>query len=191
MSAKQHTLRFTPGYMAIIMVGALAASPAWAQTAVTASQPKAKAVAVPAKATAQKAAVGTVLSDITVDGLERSDPTTVFNILPIKVGDTYSKDSEAVVVKSLYDSGLYENVSANLSGSVLHIKLSERPVISEFKITGMKRLDVKAFRETLKSKGFAQGMPYNPAALEQIKAELTQAYRDSGLTDASVTTEVI
>ncbi|MFB0949059.1 MAG: hypothetical protein QMB48_03445, partial [Burkholderiaceae bacterium] len=67
MSAKQHTLRFTPGYMAIIMVGALAASPAWAQTAVTAPQPKAKAVAAPAKATAQK---GTVLSDITVDGLE-------------------------------------------------------------------------------------------------------------------------
>lgn len=34
MSDKQHTLRFTPGYMAVMMVGALVATPVLAQTAV-------------------------------------------------------------------------------------------------------------------------------------------------------------
>ena len=204
MSDKQHTLRFTPGYMAVMMVGALVATPVLAQTAVntlettdtsaaTATAETATAAAATGKASTVKKSVSpsVILSDITVDGLERSDPNTVFNILPVKVGERYSKDSEAQIVKSLYDSGLYENVSARLDGSVLKIKLSERPVISEFNITGMKKLDVKNFRETLKSKGFGQGTPYNPNTLEQIKTELLQMYRDSGLTAATVTTEAI
>ena len=169
MSDKQHTLRFTPGYMAVMMVGALVATPVLAQTAVntlettdtsaaTATAETATAAAATGKASTVKKSVSpsVILSDITVDGLERSDPNTVFNILPVKVGERYSKDSEAQIVKSLYDSGLYENVSARLDGSVLKIKLSERPVISEFNITGMKKLDVKNFRETLNPKASAK-----------------------------------
>lgn len=193
MSGKQHTLRFTPGYMAIAMVGALVANPVWAQTATDPAAKQAEAVASAKKAVKAKkpASASVVLSDITVDGLERSDPSTVFNILPIKVGSPYSKDSEAIVVKSLYDSGLYENISADLQGSVLKIKLSERPVVSEFKITGMKKFDTKAFRETLKSKGFGQGMPYNASVVEQIKSELIQMYHEAGMMAASVSAEVI
>ena len=193
MSDKQHTLRFTPAYMAIAMAGALVAMPAWAQTTTANTlETAAAATAVTKDKVAKKAPTASViLSDITVDGLERGDPTTVFNILPVKVGERYAKESEALVIKSLYDSGLYENVSTRLEGSVLKIKLSERPVISEFNITGMKKLDVKNFRETLKAKGFGQGMPYNANTLEQIKTELLQMYRDNGLTAATVTTEAI
>ena len=199
MSGKSTTQRLTPIYLAVMMIGALSATTAMAQTV---QQPEKKVSSAKttknkntgsANKSQTKVVVDStvVLSDIVVEGLERSDPTTVFNILPIKVGQKYSQEEQSQIIKSLNDSGLYENIRTHLNGSVLTIALTERPVISEFNITGMKRLNAKSFRDALKAKGFGQGMPYNPEALEQIKTELTQMYRDSGLNDASINTEVV
>ena len=34
-----------------------------------------------------------VVKDIRVEGLQRTEPGTVFNYLPVKVGDTFSDDN--------------------------------------------------------------------------------------------------
>lgn len=190
-----------------LTVGALWSLSAWAADGVTvnsAAANAAAAVAAPAstktlgkkaksisksadKTTAEK---GVVLSDIQVEGLQRSDPAAVFNIIPVKIGDYFTADSAIAVTKSLYNSGLYENVDVNLIDSVLHIKLSERAVISELKITGMKRFDKKPMLAGLKDMGFSQGQPFNPAVLEQVKAELLHKYTDDGLLAAKVTANV-
>ena len=47
-----------------------------------------------AKATAKKdTASFVILSDIVVEGVQRSDPATVFNFLPVKIGDRFFADS--------------------------------------------------------------------------------------------------
>ena len=138
MSDKPIFLRFAPSYLAVLMAGAVMASPAFAQTSAQATAPDAaQSTTVTKKSAATKAAAKkgatsfVVLSDVVVDGVQRSDPATVFNLLPVKIGDRFFADSAQQVSKALYGSGLYENVDVALDGTVLKIKLNERPVISE------------------------------------------------------------
>lgn len=49
------------------------------------------------------------LTDIVVQGLQRSDPSTVFGFLPVKVGDIFNAGQQDII-KALYASGLYEDV---------------------------------------------------------------------------------
>ena len=194
MSDKSTFLRFAPGYLAVLMAGAVMANPALAQTSTQkAAQKTAQSAAVKsaAKATAKTdAASFVVLSDIVVEGVQRSDPATVFNILPVKIGDRFTAASAQEVSKALYGSGLYENVDVALDGTVLKIKLNERAVISEFSIEGMKQFDKKAILAGLKSNGMAQGLPYDAAKIEQVKSEFTRMYQEAGLMSAKITTEV-
>lgn len=143
-----------------------------------------------ALAQAEPSGNAVLLSDIVVQGLQRSDPASVFSILPIKVGQPFNATRAQEVKNALNSSGLYENVEFDLKGSVLVVKLSERAVISEFTIKGMRSFDKKLVAESLRKYGFAQGLPYDPALLEKVKEELKATYNDAGLVNATVTSEV-
>ncbi len=189
MSDKPNFLRLAPAYVAVMLAGTVLANAAWAQTTVTSTgKPSASSNATAAKKALALPSV--VLSDIVVEGVQRSDPATVFNYLPVKIGDRFTTESAQQVTKALYASGLYESVDVALNGTVLKLKISERPVISEFSITGMKQFDKKAIITGLKANGTAQGLPYDPAKIEQIKGELTRMYQEAGLMAAKITTEV-
>ncbi|MBS1174893.1 MAG: bamA [Burkholderiaceae bacterium] len=196
MSDKPIFLRFAPGYLAVLMVGAVMANPAFAQTSTqTTVQNAAQPTPVKKSSAAQTAAKSSatsfvILSDVVVDGVQRSDPAAVFNFLPVKIGDRFFADSAQQVSKALYASGLYENVDVALDGTVLKIKLSERPVISELSIQGMKQFDKKAILAGLKSNGMAQGLPFDAAKIEQVKSEFTRMYQEAGLLSAKITSEV-
>ena len=177
-----HTTSRTPRHALIALTIAslfVAAPAAMAKTTVE------KKVSTPATAPA-----GVVLTDIVVQGLQRSDPTSVFNVLPVKIGDTFDADKAQEVTKSLYASGLYESVDVNLNGTVLVVKLAERSVVSEVVITGMKNFDKKAVAKGLKEHGFGAGYPYDPALVEKVKEELKAMYEEAGLVNATITSDV-
>lgn len=46
-----------------------------------------------------------VIKDIRVEGLQRTEPGTVFNYLPVKVGDTFSDDKAESAIKALFATG--------------------------------------------------------------------------------------
>ena len=196
MSDKPIFLRFAPGYLAVLMVGAVMANPVFAQTSTqtaeqNATQPTTVKKSSAAKAVAKSEATSfVILSDVVVEGVQRSDPATVFNLIPVKIGDRFSADTAQQVSKALYGSGLYENVDLSLSDTVLKIKLNERPVISELSIQGMKQFDKKAILAGLKSNGLAQGLPFDAAKVEQVKSEFARMYQEAGLLSAKITTEV-
>ena len=177
-----HTTSRTPRHalIALTIASLFVAAPA----AMAKTTPE-KKVSAPAPAPA-----GVVLTDIVVQGLQRSDPTSVFNVLPVKIGDTFDADKAQEVTKSLYASGLYESVDVNLNGTVLVVKLAERSVVSEVVITGMKNFDKKAVAKGLKEHGFGAGYPYDPALVEKVKEELKAMYEEAGLVNATITSDV-
>ncbi len=169
--------------VALVVAGLFVSSPAMAKT--TSSK---VAAANPAVVVAAPQSVK--LTDIVVQGLQRSDPSTVFGFLPVKVGDIFNAGQSQDIIKALYASGLYEDVSVGLNGSVLVVKLAERAVVSDFTIKGMKNFDKKEIAQNLKNYGFAQGYPYDPALLEKVKTEIQTMYQEAGLVNAKVTSEV-
>ena len=70
------------------------------------------------------------VADIRVEGLERISPGTVFNYLPIKVGDTIDSNDTVNAVKALFKTGFFSDIRMEREGSVLVVYVKERAAIS-------------------------------------------------------------
>jgi outer membrane protein insertion porin family len=58
------------------------------------------------------------LKDIRVEGLQRTDPGTVFAALPFRIGDTYTDEKGAIALRSLFATGLFKDVRIEIDGDV-------------------------------------------------------------------------
>ena len=70
-----------------------------------------------------------VIEDIRVEGLQRITPGTVFNYLPMKVGDTFDDQRSAEAVRALFKTGFFKDVRLERDGGILVFILEERPSI--------------------------------------------------------------
>jgi len=88
--------------------------------------------------------------DIRVEGVQRTDAGTVFNYLPIKVGDRVDDEKASAAVKALYATGFFRDVRLEAEGSVLVVIVQELPTISQIDIVGTKEFDKDTLRKALK-----------------------------------------
>ena len=51
-----------------------------------------------------------MIEDIRVEGLERITPGTVFNYLPMQVGDTFDDSRSSEAVRALFKTGFFDDV---------------------------------------------------------------------------------
>ena len=120
------------------------------------------------------------VSDIRVEGLERISPGTVFNYLPIKVGDTVDTDDTVNAVKALFKTGFFSDVRMERDGTVLVVYVKERAAISSIKITGNKDLETDKLLEGLKDIGLAEGRVFDRSLLDKVEQELRRQYFSRG-----------
>lgn len=60
-----------------------------------------------------------VVKDIRVEGIQRTEAGTVFNYLPVKVGETFDEQKASQAIKSLYATGFFKDVRLEAEGNVL------------------------------------------------------------------------
>ncbi|MDX2458292.1 MAG: outer membrane protein assembly factor BamA [Gammaproteobacteria bacterium] len=118
--------------------------------------------------------------DIRVEGLQRISAGTVFNYLPIKVGQTIDMEDTIIAVKALFKSGFFNDVSLERDGSVLVVFVKERAAISSIDIEGNKDLDSEELLEGLKEIGLAEGRVFDRSLLEKVEQELRRQYFSRG-----------
>lgn len=118
--------------------------------------------------------------DIRVEGLQRISAGTVFNYLPIKVGQTIDTEDTIFAVKALFKSGFFNDVSLERDGSVLVVFVRERAAISSIDIEGNKDLDTEELLEGLKEIGLAEGRVFDRSLLEKVEQELRRQYFSRG-----------
>lgn len=120
------------------------------------------------------------IADIRVEGLQRIAAGTVFNYLPVQVGETVSDDITAQIIRTLYGTGFFDDVSVERDGDVLVIGVRERPAVAEIEITGNKSLNTDVLKEGLVEVGLAEGRVFDPSVLDRIEQELQRQYFASG-----------
>jgi len=120
------------------------------------------------------------VTDIRVDGLQRISPGTVFNYLPIKVGDTVTTEDTVSAIKALFKTGFFRDVRMERDGTVLVVYVKERAAISSIKITGNKDLETDKLLEGLKEIGLAEGRVFDRSLLEKVEQELRRQYFSRG-----------
>ena len=52
-----------------------------------------------------------VIRDIRLEGLKRIEIGTVFNYLPVKVGDTFTEQLSGRAIRALYKTGFFKDVA--------------------------------------------------------------------------------
>ena len=131
-----------------------------------------------------------VITDIRVDGLERLEAGTVFNYLPLKVGDELNDEEARLSIEALFDTGFFKDVSLEQDGTVLVVKVVERPSLAEIKIVGNKVLDSAALERALEQAELVKGRIFNSASLGRVEQEIKNTYLSLGRYSATVDSEV-
>ncbi|MFV2030079.1 outer membrane protein assembly factor BamA [Neisseria sp. S1] len=130
------------------------------------------------------------IQDIRVEGLQRTEPSTVFNYLPVKVGDTFTNAKSEEIIKTLYATGFFDDVRVETMGDQVLLTVVERPTISTLNISGAKMLPSNAIQQNFAAMGLAQSQPFSQATLNQAVASLKQEYISRGKQSVEITTEV-
>ncbi|HSS71287.1 MAG TPA: outer membrane protein assembly factor BamA [Casimicrobiaceae bacterium] len=128
--------------------------------------------------------------DIRVEGVQRTDAGTVFNYLPIKVGDRVDNEKASEAVKALYATGFFRDVRLDVEGDVLVVSVQERPTISQIDIVGVKEFDKDTLKKALKDIGVADARIFDRSALDRAEQELKRQYINRGYYAMQVTTTV-
>lgn len=131
-----------------------------------------------------------IIQDIRVEGLERITPGTVFNYLPMRVGDRFEDSRSSEAVRALFKTGFFDDVRLERDGNVLVFLFKERPAIGSIQMSGNKDVKTEDVLESLKQFGFAEGRVFVQAQLDQVEQELRRQYYSAGKYGARVETTV-
>lgn len=136
------------------------------------------------------AAESFVIEDIRVEGLERITPGTVFNYLPVKVGDEFTDELSADAVRSLFETGFFNDVRLERDGNVLVVVVEERPAIGSITVSGNKDIKTEDLMTGLRQVGFAEGRVFDQSLLDKVEQELRRQYFSLGKYAVKIDTEV-
>ena len=147
-------------------------------------------IAAFAAAPAARAAEPFDIIDIRIEGLQRTDPGTVFASLPFRVGDTYSDDKGAAALRALFATGLFKDVRIEIDGKVLVVVVEERAIIATVTFVGLKEFDNDTLAKALKDSGIGEGLPFDRALIDRAEQEIKRQYLTRSLYGAEVVTTI-
>ncbi|URI08678.1 outer membrane protein assembly factor BamA [Aquincola tertiaricarbonis] len=130
------------------------------------------------------------LKDIRIEGLQRTDPGTVFAALPFRIGDTYNDEKGAAGLRALFATGLFKDVRMEVEGDVLVVIAEERAVISSVNFIGLKEFDKDTLTKSLKDAGIGEGLPFDRAVVDRAEQEIKRQYLTRSLYGAEVVTTI-
>ena len=131
-----------------------------------------------------------VVRDMRVEGLQRISEGTVFNYLPINIGDTVDHIRISEAIRSLYTQGLFDDIEMRRDGDALIIAVKERPSIESFEIEGNKDIKTEDLMESLRGVGLAKGRTFDRSILDNVAMFMREQYYDRGKYGVSIDTSV-
>jgi outer membrane protein insertion porin family len=121
-----------------------------------------------------------VIKDIRVEGLQRISAGTVFNHIPVKIGERIQSEQSSSIIRELYKTGFFKNVRLEREDDVLIVFVQERPAIAQIGITGNDSMGTEELLMSLKDIGLAEGRVFNNSVLDRIERELRRQYFSNG-----------
>jgi outer membrane protein insertion porin family len=132
-----------------------------------------------------------VVRDMRVEGLQRISEGTVFNYLPINVGDTVDQLRIQEAIRALYQQALFDDIEIRREDDTLIIVVRERPSIESFTIDGNKDIKTEDLMESLRGVGLARGRTFDRSVLDNVQQFLKEQYYDRGKYGVVVNSNVI
>jgi outer membrane protein insertion porin family len=136
------------------------------------------------------AAESFIVENIQVKGLQRTPVGTVYNYLPVKVGEEFSLDNVGSAIRALFKTGFFKDVQLERQDSTLIIRVKEYPSIAKVIFEGNEDLKTEELTKALQSVGLSEGKVFNPQILDKIEQELRRQYFSQGKYGVKIDTSV-
>ena len=130
------------------------------------------------------------VDNIRVEGLQRVSEGTVYNYLPVNIGDRLTPQRIREAIRALYDTGFFRDVELRRDGGTLVVAVLERPTIESFELKGNKDIKTEDLSKSLRNVGLATGKTFDRSVLEDVRQFLTDQYFSRGKYAVKVDTQV-
>ena len=128
------------------------------------------------------------IAGIQIQGNVRSEAETIRSYLQLKVGEPFDAAAADRSLKALFGTGLFADVTIEMQGSTLVVKVTENPIINRVAFEGNNKIDDDKLRDEVQSK---PRQVYTRARVQADVDRILTIYRRSGRYNASVEPKVI
>ncbi len=130
------------------------------------------------------------VQDIRVEGLQRTDPGTVFNYLNVKVGDRFEQSQASEAIRTLFATGFFDDIRIEVDKNIIVITVEERPTVAQINLNGSKLIDKDEVKAAFKGQNLAEGRIFQQEVLEAAVNELKKQYYSRGRYSVDIKTTV-
>jgi outer membrane protein insertion porin family len=141
-------------------------------------------------AVAQQATETWVVRDFRVEGAQSLLDGTIYNYLPINIGDTIDAQLIRESIRALYDTEFFQDIEFRRDGDTLVIAVLERPTIAEFTFDGNKDFKDDDLERMLRDTDLAAGKMFDRSMLDELTRFLTDEYFGRGKYAANIDASV-
>ena len=131
-----------------------------------------------------------VIKDIRIEGIQRTDPGTVFGALPFRIGDSYTDEKGATALRALFATGLFKDVRIEIEQQIVIVVIDERAIIATVSFVGLKEFEQDVLLKSLREAGIGDGLPFDRALIDRAEQEIKRQYLSRSLYGAEVVTTV-
>ena len=131
-----------------------------------------------------------VINNIVISGNTRVTNSTILTYSEVSVGDVYTSELASSVIKKLYDTQYFDDISVTIDFNNLIIKVIERPIISSIQIEGNSLIQSEDIITALENVGVIKTRPFDKNIYDKTEQELVRLYYDRGRYSATVKTGV-
>lgn len=133
---------------------------------------------------------GFIVKNIQINGLQRISAGTVYNYLPVNVGERLTPQQVPAAIRALFKTGFFKDITLERQGSTLVVNVTERPSIAKIAFEGNKDIKKEDLLKALKHIGLTEGKVFNQQVLEKVQQELRRQYFSHGKYGLKIKTEV-
>jgi outer membrane protein insertion porin family len=130
------------------------------------------------------------VANIRVEGLQRITEGTVYNYLPINIGDHLTALRIREAIRALYATGFFSDVELRRDGATLIVAVAERPSLESVDVKGNKDIKTEDLQKSLRNVGLAAGKTFDRSTLDEVTQYLTDQYYSRGKYAVQVDTKV-
>jgi len=130
------------------------------------------------------------VSNIRIEGLQRISEGTVFNYLPVNIGDHLDAQRVREAMRALYATGFFRDVELRRDGTVLIVAVAERPSLESVDIKGNKDIKTEDLQKSLRNVGLSAGKTFDRSTLDEVTQYLTDQYYSRGKYAVQIDTKV-
>ncbi len=120
------------------------------------------------------------LNFIEIDGNKRITNEEIIEYSNFEIGKNYNQDDISEIIKRLFSTNLFTDISIKTENNTLIINVIETPLVSRINVEGNKLLETEQIISSLESIGIKKSKPYSKNLLDKVEQELVRLYYDNG-----------